>query len=78
MPEQSKPQPRPPRRWFRWLRVLVFFSVVLAALTAAVLIYLYYNLTDIVVWFANRVHPELVAELKHAAFVSLHSIEVKN
>ncbi|MGB8354227.1 MAG: hypothetical protein WCD79_10095, partial [Chthoniobacteraceae bacterium] len=42
------------------------------------LIYLYYNLTDIVVWFANRVHPELVAELKHAAFVSLHSIEVKN
>src|SRR5580698_2401116 len=78
MPESSKPPPRPTRRWLRWLRLLAFFAVVVTTLTAAVLIYLYYNLTDVVVWFANRVHPELVAELKHAAFASAHSIEVKN
>ena len=78
MPEPSEPKPRPPRRWLHWLRRLTFLAVVVAALIAAVLIYLYYNLTDVVVWFANRVHPELVAELKHAAFVSLHRIEAKN
>jgi len=77
MPDSSKPQPRLPRRWLRWLRRLTFLAVVLSSLIAAVLVYLYYNLTDVVVWFANRVHPELVAELKHAAFTGARKIEIK-
>ncbi len=69
---------RKPRRWLRLLRWAAAAFMLLVIAFALLGFYLYHNLTGVVVWFANRSHPGLVLELKHAEFTGAHRIEFQN
>src|SRR4249920_734071 len=58
------PEGRKKRRWGKRLRRLAAV-VILVPLLAGV--YAYMNFRDVVVWFANRGHPELVVSVRRAA-----------
>ncbi|PYJ12202.1 MAG: hypothetical protein DMF06_00325 [Verrucomicrobia bacterium] len=58
------PEGRKKRRWGKRLRNLAA-ALVLIPLIAG--LYAYLNFRDVVVWFANRGHPELVVSVRHAA-----------
>lgn len=68
---------RPPNRWLRRLRIFCIALVCVAMLLAGTAFYFYRNLTGMVVWFANRTHPGLAFEVKHAAFVTRSRIELR-
>lgn len=58
-----------PAMKMRWLkRFLVFTSLLLVVMLCAAF-YLYWNIREIVVWYANRQYPELMLDLRRA---SLH------
>jgi hypothetical protein len=52
------------RRWGKRLRIIAA-AVLLVPLLAG--LYAYLNFRDVVVWFANRGHPQLVLGVRHAA-----------
>src|ERR1044071_3072213 len=51
----------------RWLKRLFLVATVLILVALGTGFYLYINLRDVVVWFANRGHPRLVLDLHGAA-----------
>lgn len=63
-------------RPLRWLRRLLLTLLVLAVASGLALYFLYVNLTEVVVWFANRAHPRLAVEAQHARFVTKRRIEI--
>lgn len=50
----------------RWLRRLLVFAAIVLFVTVGVAFYVYLNLRDIVVWYANRENPQLVLQLRSA------------
>lgn len=68
---------RKPRAWLRRLRRIVYGFTLLVAIAAAALLWLYYNLSTVVVWFANRSIPGMRLELDHASFVTRQQIEFR-
>ena len=69
---------RKPRKWLRWLRLLAATLALLLACLIILSFYLYHNLTDVVVWFANRSQPGMALELQRAEFTSGSRIEFQN
>jgi len=67
-----------PRRRFRWLRRICYFLSTVMLMAVVALFYLYYNLSVVVVWFANRANPALAMELDGAGFVGGNRIELRN
>src|SRR6476660_1431689 len=51
----------------RWLKRLLVLTALLLFVILGTAFYVYINLREIVVWYANRQYPELVLELRGAA-----------